>query len=136
LIAPLALSAALALGLAPAAEAATALPSAAETITYDAGLRGTQTRPLVGEALTGTMKLNVTPDGTIQGTYLPLDGSPMMVSGGLQRDGTVWLNFGQLTVMGRWHNGGIVGSTFGPPSFDRLQFVAEPTNVQHVQQRG
>lgn len=113
-----------------------ARPSVSETITYDAGLQGTSTRPIAGEALSGRMRLTVSPDGTIQGTYIPQDGAPIQVSGGLGTDGNVWLTFGQITVMGQWHrNGGIVGSSFGPPAFDRLQFIAHPVYVQHSQER-
>jgi len=136
--AALALGATLLLGLQVplAAQAANARPPFAETITYDAGLQGTISRPIVGSALAGRMRLNIFPDGNIQGTYIPQDGNPFPVTGGLGTDGSVWLSFDQITVMGRWQQGGrIVGSSFGPAAFDRLQFVADPLYTQHSQQR-
>ena len=138
IVARLALSGALLLGLQiPAvAQATNARPSFPETITYNVGLEGTTSRPIVGSALAGRMRLRIFPDGNIQGTYLPEDGNPLSVTGGLGTDGSVWLLFGQVTIMGRWHqSGAIVGSSFGPAAFDRLEFVAHPVYIQHSQQR-
>ena len=138
LLAPLALGAALALGLqAPlAAQAANARPNTAETITYDAGLERTSFRPIVGAELAGEMKLTLYPNGSIQGTYFPYDGSPFPVAGGLQPNGHVFLSLGKTTVSGKLtSDGGIVGSTFGPPAFNALEFVAHPERIRHSQQR-
>jgi len=138
IVGALALGAALLLGLQNpiAAQAANARPAAPETITYNAGLQGTLSRPIAGSEFDGRMRLSVFPDGNIQGTYIPDEGSPLSITGGLGTDGSVWLNFGAITVMGSWQKSGkIVGSSFGPAAFDRLQFVADPVYVQHSQRQ-
>lgn len=136
---PLALAATLALGLQVpiAAQAANALPSAPRTITYDAGLEGSSARPIAGALLAGTMRLTLYPDGTIQGRYTPEDGASFPVAGGLQGNGAIFLTLGRTTVNGTlMPSGRIVGSTFGPPVYDALKFVAVPSERErfHRQQ--
>lgn len=136
---PLALAAGIAAGaLAPlAVRAATARPPQPETITYDAGLQGSFTHPMVGEALAGRMRLTINPDGIIQGNYIPDDGTTFPVAGGLETSGRVWLTLGRTTINGQlMGNGEIVGSSFANGPLDALKFVAQPLRVPHPQTRG
>jgi hypothetical protein len=138
IFAPLALAATLALGLQVplAAQAANVLPSSPRTITYNAGMEASSVRPIVGALLAGTMRLTLFPDGTISGTYVPQDGNSFHVAGGLQQNGDVFLTLGQTTVNGQLlPDGTIVGSTFGPPAFDALKFVAVPNSPGHPHQQ-
>lgn len=138
ILAPLALLAGLAFGLQVplAVQAAGFRPASTETITYDAGLEGSSARPIVGAVLAGRLRLTISPDGTIAGTYFPQDGNAFPVTGGLEESGSMWLLFDNTTIMGHLkRDGALVGSSFGPPAFDRLTFVAHPVSIQHSQQR-
>ncbi|GEM_PF-2803041 len=136
---PLALASFLAVGLhAPLrAQARDMHPIPQKTITYRASLEATAARPIVGAVLPGTMRLTLDPDGTIQGTYIPEDGHPFPVTGGVRQNGNLFLTMGRTTVNGRlMRDGTIIGSTFGPAPFDALKFVAVPKELEHPQRQG
>jgi hypothetical protein len=109
-----------------AARAATVLPAQAHTVVYSASFVGSQSRPIVGEYLDGTMRITVYPSGIIAGTYLPQDGSPFTVSGGLDANGKVWLLLGQTIVTGAWQPDGAIVAYSAGPSFQDLKFTATP----------
>jgi hypothetical protein len=117
----------LALGTMPAG-AAGLLPAQPITTKYEAGFKGTPTRPIVGEVLSGTMRLTFYPNGIVQGTYITQDANILQVSGGLREDGAFWLDIAGTTVTGQAEPGGAIVAYSSGPSFQNLKFVATPTN--------
>jgi hypothetical protein len=109
-----------------AARAASVLPVQPRAVVYAAAFVGSTARPLVGEYLDGTMRLTIYPSGIIAGTYLPQDGSPFSVSGGLDANGKVWLLLGQTIVTGELQPDGTIAAYSAGPSFQDLKFTAKP----------
>ena len=104
-------------------------PAQPVTVTYNADLEGSDIRPIVGAYLAGTMRLTFYPSGIVQGTYLPLDGNPFQVTGGVETDGALWLDLGGTTVRGRIdRSGSIVGDSWGTTPFSNLTFKATRTS--------
>lgn len=77
----------------------------------------------------GTLRLTINPNGIVSGTYIPSNGGPRIVSGGVKGD-NIWLDFGfngRMHVEGTIRNGHIVGyTTRGTQSWT---FVANVTSV-------
>lgn len=57
----------------------------------------------------GLLRLRISPDGIVQGTYQPSDGGILSVTGGLGAKNTIWLDVGNgiraLHVTGTFENG-------------------------------
>lgn len=107
------------------AQAASVLPTQARSLVYSAAFVASPSRQIVGEYLDGTMRVTLYPSGIIQGTYMPQDGAPFVVSGGVKANGDLWLMLGHTIVTGTWQpNGAIVAYSAGP-EFQDLKFDAK-----------
>ena len=78
---------------------------------------------------TGSLELEIAPDGIVRGYYFPADYSAMFVPvvGGKSGD-SIWFDIGssEIThVEGRLHNGVIVGTAFNKAN-SQYTFVAKP----------
>lgn len=100
---------------------------APRTVTYNAGFVGTPTRPIVGQAFAGTMRLTIYPDGIVQGNYVTQGGGLLPVTGGVEPSGKMWLQFGRATVTGELQHSGVIRAYSSGPDFADLNFVATPT---------
>ena len=115
-------------GIATSVASAPALALTTSTlITYHTQL--TQVFPFDNPgAYLGTLRVAISPDGVASGFYLPLDGTPVPVSGGVSGD-RIWLNLGsEWQVNGTVREGRIVGTARSQDgtTMDRFRFEASP----------
>ena len=102
-------------------------------MSYQTAARGNSVRPFVGGYYEGTLRLTYYPDGTVQGNFLPDGGNPQPVTGGLQNDGSLWLQIGSAGAVrfnGQLHQGGWLAGTLYGPCVDELSFYGVPEKTQ------
>ena len=83
-------------------------------------------------AYEGVLNIKLSSDGTLNGTYRPIDsGMPQIVTGGVEGD-NVWLDvgFNRFHVTGTFVEGRIVGYTHLTASADQYRFEAIPATKQ------
>jgi hypothetical protein len=124
-----------ALAAAAAIVAAGAFPLAAGAATVTTGQSQTYTLNVIttrqfdaGE-FDGVLRLTISPDGYVNGSYHDVDqGLPKVVTGALEPDGRIWLDIGssgQLHLNGTFRNG-VLHAVGQIPTSDTLYFDAAP----------
>ena len=81
----------------------------------------------------GQMRLVIDANGIVSGTYVPSDGGPRPVTGGVTGD-KIWLDFGagnQWHVTGTIRNGHIVGFSSSTKGLETYTFVANVTGARY-----
>jgi hypothetical protein len=118
-----AVAAALLGALALPASALAATTSTAQTQSYTIPTKLTD-RYHAGE-YDGLLRLRISPDGIVQGTYQPSDGGIVEVTGGLDGKNDIWLDLGNgiraLHVTGTFRNG-VLQTTAAIPGPDLYEF--------------